>query len=112
VRLRTDFNMAAAMRALYSAIATAGQQMMYVFCARGEAKICFSLSDNPSCLPPLPSGEQWRALFRIPKDAASIDSFRIDGKHALAEVDARGFCIATPAPIVIPFRRTLADGNA
>jgi hypothetical protein len=83
--------------------------MVYVFCARGDERICFSMSDDISAIPRPANAEVWRVLFRIPKSVSAIEAFHVDGQTTLAELSSRGFYVAKPSATVLPFRKALSN---
>jgi hypothetical protein len=70
--------------------------MVYVFCAEGEARICFSFARDPALLPRSQTGAPWQAQFVIVKDARSLSCFGIDGAATLVKLNAHGNCLAQP----------------
>jgi hypothetical protein len=83
--------------------------VIYVFCARREEQICFSLSDDASAVPAPSDGETWQILFQIPKSVNSIEVFRVNGPAILLALETDGYCVVKPSASVLPFRKVSSD---
>lgn len=80
-------------------------RFIFIFTARFEESIAFSLREDGGNLPPPNSGSQWQIGFQTPMSESTIAAFRVDATKVLNAIRQKGFYIGKPGAAVLPFRQ-------